>query len=225
MSNARWPRYRLSLSRRTSVFSAMTCWKAVVRVRPATTSPRDTSQPRSKRLACSRQRETTATSKQVPLLETKPDVAATTVVLEGPGAPPQALVFGRDFSTTGQPFESAVDVTAPLVFMGYGVEAPELKHDDYRAADVKGKIAVLLFGAPSKFPATSRAHYASAIVKAETAARHGAVGIVRLASPRIRETLSMAADGCGRATRGAVLGRIAMAHRRMHFVNCGSMSG
>jgi Zn-dependent M28 family amino/carboxypeptidase len=123
----------------------------------------------------------------VPLLETKPDAAATTVVVEGPGAPPQALVFGRDFSTTGQPFEPAVDFTAPLVFVGYGVEAPELKHDDYQAADVKGKIAVLLFGAPSKFPATSRAHYASGLVKAETAAQHGAVGIVWLASPEFEK--------------------------------------
>jgi hypothetical protein len=94
---------------------------------------------------------------KVPLLETKPDVAATTIVLEGPGAPPQALVFGRDFSTTGQPFEPAVDFTAPLVFVGYGVEAPELKHDDYQAVDVKGKIAVLAGSFSSGKPVVSSA--------------------------------------------------------------------
>jgi len=119
---------------------------------------------------------------QVPLLETKPNVSRTSAALELPGEAPVALVYGRDYVTRGQAFEAEVDLAAPLVFLGYGIEAPELKHDDYRTSDVRGKIAVVLSGAPAAFPATARAHYGSGFVKAEAAAKHGAVGVVGIAS-------------------------------------------
>ena len=120
---------------------------------------------------------------RVPLLETKPDTARTTVTIESPRQSTETLVYGRDFVTTGDPFETAVTLAAPLVFVGYGIEAPELEHDDYSTIDVKGKIVVSLFGGPARFPATSRAHYSNGLVKAEAAARHGAVGFFNLSSP------------------------------------------
>jgi hypothetical protein len=69
-------------------------------------------------------------------------------------------------------------VTAPLVFVGFGVTAPERSYDDYRDVDAKGKIVVLLTGAPSSFPAAERAHYASSRLKRENAVGRGAVGIL-----------------------------------------------
>jgi hypothetical protein len=67
-------------------------------------------------------------------------------------------------------------VTAPLVFVGFGVSAPERGYDDYDGVDAKGKIVVLLTGGPPSFPPAERAHYASPRVKRENAVRRGAVG-------------------------------------------------
>lgn len=75
-------------------------------------------------------------------------------------------------------WQERVDVTAPLVFAGYGVTAPELGYDDYAGLDVKGRIVVLLNNAPGRFPSEPRAHYASTEQKIVNAARHGAVGVI-----------------------------------------------
>jgi Zn-dependent M28 family amino/carboxypeptidase len=71
-----------------------------------------------------------------------------------------------------------VELTAPLVFAGFGVEAPELGRRDYTGLDVAGKIAVVLSGAPDAFPANQRAHHGSRRTQAEVAAARGAVGLV-----------------------------------------------
>ena len=47
---------------------------------------------------------------------------------------------------------AVTDVTAPLVFAGYGIVSPLLEHDDYAGLDVAGKIVLLLSGMPSDFP-------------------------------------------------------------------------
>src|SRR5580700_5203936 len=46
------------------------------------------------------------------------------------------------------------DVSAPSVFVGFGVTAPDQKYDDYAGVDVRGKIVVGFYGAPSTFPST-----------------------------------------------------------------------
>ena len=70
------------------------------------------------------------------------------------------------------------EVTAPLVFVGFGVTAPEHGYDDYRGVDTKGKIIVLLTGAPASFPNTERAHFATRQTKRDNAVAHGAVGML-----------------------------------------------
>lgn len=67
---------------------------------------------------------------------------------------------------------------APAVFVGYGVHAPALGHDDYAGLDVRGKIVVLLLGAPKTFASNPRAYYSTTEVKLEAAAAHGAAGLV-----------------------------------------------
>ncbi|ODS64321.1 MAG: hypothetical protein ABS41_03255 [Arenimonas sp. SCN 70-307] len=74
-------------------------------------------------------------------------------------------------------------VTAPLVFVGQAVHAPELGHDDFAGVDVAGKIAVYFSGAPSTFPNTQRAFHASGRQKMEALAARGAVGAVSLGNP------------------------------------------
>jgi hypothetical protein len=84
----------------------------------------------------------------------------------------------RDYAPTANFVAPRAEVTAPLVLAGFGVTAPERGYDDYRGLDVKGKIVVLLTGAPSSFPPAERAHYANSRTKRENAVRRGAVGIL-----------------------------------------------
>jgi hypothetical protein len=72
---------------------------------------------------------------------------------------------------------------APMVFVGQGVVAPELDHDDLEGVDVRGKVAVLLSNAPSRFPTDQRAFYADYGEKARELERRGAVGVISVGDP------------------------------------------
>jgi Zn-dependent M28 family amino/carboxypeptidase len=74
---------------------------------------------------------------------------------------------------------------APLVFVGYGVTAPERGWDDYKNADVRGKIAVMLINDPdfdgpaaADFGGKAMTYYGRWTYKYEEAARHGAAGVM-----------------------------------------------
>ena len=71
-----------------------------------------------------------------------------------------------------------VEVTAPVVYVGYGVTVPEFDHDDYAGVDVRGKIILMFRGAPSSLPHNERAHYSSSRMKWRNAADRGVVGIL-----------------------------------------------
>lgn len=75
------------------------------------------------------------------------------------------------------------DVSAPVVFVGFGVTAPDQKYDDYAGLDVHGKIVAGIYGAPSTFPSTERAYYSDGVVKAKNALAHGAVGVIGISLP------------------------------------------
>ncbi len=76
-----------------------------------------------------------------------------------------------------------IDVDAPVVFVGFGVTAPEQNYDDYAGMDVRGKVVALLGNAPVRFSSTLRAYYADGFVKVKNAVAHGAVGGLVLLSP------------------------------------------
>lgn len=104
-------------------------------------------------------------------------------VLKAPSGAQTPLVFGDDVMP-GKPIGPAErQVSAPLVFVGYGVVAPEHKRDDYKGLDVKGKIVVVLQGAPSSFQTEERAYYANGRTKRAQAAAHGAVGLISVYLP------------------------------------------
>jgi hypothetical protein len=73
-------------------------------------------------------------------------------------------------------------LTAPIVFAGFGIVAPELGHDDYASLDARGKVVLLLTGAPPAFPSEQRAYYSSGEHKQAAAVAHGAVGMLSLKS-------------------------------------------
>lgn len=101
------------------------------------------------------------------------------------GAPKLTLNFGgKDtvMSDTAQVLvrpslgDKAVNLTAPMVFAGFGFDRPELGFDDYRGLDVKGKIVVVLSGFPKGTPSELGAHLNSD--KAVMAMKRGAVAVI-----------------------------------------------
>ncbi|MEQ1514222.1 MAG: M28 family metallopeptidase [Lysobacteraceae bacterium] len=73
---------------------------------------------------------------------------------------------------------------APAVFVGQGVYAPELKHDDFAGLDVRGKVAVLFSGAPARFDNDRRAFYSASREKLRALAERGAIGAVFVNTPQ-----------------------------------------
>jgi Zn-dependent M28 family amino/carboxypeptidase len=88
------------------------------------------------------------------------------------------LVFGADYLVRGNALAANLAVDAPLVFVGYGLVAPEHGRDDYRGLNVKGKIVVALSGSPKFLQSEERAYYTNARTKLAAALAHGAVGFV-----------------------------------------------
>src|SRR5437016_4670207 len=113
----------------------------------------------------------------VPMRAAKLEESASTLTVDGkPLAIRKDCLIAPDFA------RQSIEVTAPVVLAGFGVTAPELKYDDYRDVDVRGRIVLLISGAPKTFPNDQRAYYSSGEVKRRNAAAHGAVGILNLAS-------------------------------------------
>ncbi|WP_209613063.1 MULTISPECIES: M28 family metallopeptidase [Sphingomonas] len=102
------------------------------------------------------------------------------VVLTGAGAGPRTLVFGEDYVPGAVASAAQTALDAPVVFVGYGLVAPNYRRDDYAGVDVRGKIVALFAGAPNSFQSEERAHFQSVATKAVIAAQHGAVGVVVL---------------------------------------------
>jgi Zn-dependent M28 family amino/carboxypeptidase len=92
----------------------------------------------------------------------------------------ESLVYGQDFLFRPCFYQPVSAVTAPLVFVGYGVYAPELHYDDYGKTDVKGCIVVILDAAPAIFPSNERAYFSSTATKYAEAVKRGAVGVINL---------------------------------------------
>ncbi|WHI51171.1 M28 family metallopeptidase [Microbulbifer sp. MLAF003] len=91
--------------------------------------------------------------------------------------------FGEDFIAGPSAVSERSSLEADLVFVGYGIEAPEYNLNDYAGLNVQGKVAVILSGRPESLPSEVGAHYASSRNKRETAARHGAVGYITVYTP------------------------------------------
>ncbi|MBD1397749.1 M20/M25/M40 family metallo-hydrolase [Pontibacter sp. JH31] len=88
------------------------------------------------------------------------------------------LTYNKDFSIYPHAEEPEVTVEAPLVFAGYGISAPDLGYDDYAGIDAKGKIVVVMRGAPTSFPSTVSAYSRDMMTVLKTAAEKGAVGVL-----------------------------------------------
>ena len=75
------------------------------------------------------------------------------------------------------------DVDAEIVYVGYGIEAPEYNWDDYKGVDVSGKVLLMLVNEPPSddprfFKGKALTYYGRWTYKYEEAARKGAVGVI-----------------------------------------------
>jgi Zn-dependent M28 family amino/carboxypeptidase len=98
----------------------------------------------------------------------------------------QSLTQGEQIAVrAAQDGTTAIDIRkAPLVFAGYGVNAPERGWDDFKGVDLKGKIAVVLINDPDfdggegDFGGKAMTYYGRWTYKYEEAARQGALGLL-----------------------------------------------
>ena len=91
-----------------------------------------------------------------------------------------AFEHGKQVIIGASANEPHLDLTAPLVFVGYGIDNEALKINDYAGLDVKGKIVVLLRGYPTGMASEEGAHLSA--TKAQMAQAHGAIGVITLAT-------------------------------------------
>lgn len=106
--------------------------------------------------------------------------------------PPKQLTFSKGESTlqfknyddyimvSGQPVAQTSIKDAEIVFVGYGIQAPEYQWDDFADVDVKGKIVLIMnndpAGDPKMFAGRTRLYYGRWDYKYEKAAEMGAIG-------------------------------------------------
>ena len=92
-----------------------------------------------------------------------------------------AMSFGPDYVVNNPRHSAVVDIDAPIVFVGYGITAPEFGWDDYAGVDVKGKVVLIIVGDPPSddpkfFGGKALTYYGRWTYKYEQAARMGAIG-------------------------------------------------
>ncbi|MDF2604867.1 M28 family metallopeptidase [Sphingomonas sp.] len=119
---------------------------------------------------------------EVPLVAYKPEGEGKLGITRGGTTLP--LTYGTDYVPSANPRAKETNLSAPVVFVGYGIVAPQYGRDDYRGVDVKGKIVAFVSGSPSKMTGEERAWLGSPTTKARFAAERGAVGTITLVTPR-----------------------------------------
>jgi hypothetical protein len=102
-----------------------------------------------------------------------------TITISGPGGE-KKFVHKKDVTVGISSREPKVDISAPLVFVGYGIVDSRFGIDDYAGLDVKGKIIVTLRGFPKGLPSEEGAHMSA--IKYQVAEKHGAIGGVSIAT-------------------------------------------
>ncbi|NHZ98934.1 M28 family peptidase [Massilia sp. CCM 8734] len=106
------------------------------------------------------------------------------VALEA-GGKAQSLAFGKDWVWAPGDARDVHAMDAELVFVGYGITAPEEGWDDYKGVDVKGKVVVMMVNdpaptaaEPNRFNGKGLTYYGRWTYKFEEAARQGAAGVL-----------------------------------------------
>jgi Zn-dependent M28 family amino/carboxypeptidase len=93
------------------------------------------------------------------------------------------LAYGSEIVSKDETGQTSAEIDAPIVFVGYGIHAPEYSWDDYAGVDLKGKIALVIVNEPPSdderfFKGKALTYYGRWTYKYEEASRRGAVGVL-----------------------------------------------
>ena len=96
---------------------------------------------------------------------------------------PQNLMYGTQIVSIDETGQPSAQIDAPIVFIGYGIHAPEYNWDDYAGVDLKGKIALVIVNEPPSddvkfFKGKALTYYGRWMYKYEEASRRGAIGVL-----------------------------------------------
>ncbi|HEY6945247.1 MAG TPA: M28 family peptidase, partial [Candidatus Acidoferrum sp.] len=110
-------------------------------------------------------------------MKTLPETTFTLIPATGQPVPLKNL---DDFVTSNESQTESADIDAPIVFVGYGITAPEYHWDDYKGYDLRGKVALLFVSEPISddpkfFKGKALTYYGRWTYKFEETARRGAV--------------------------------------------------
>jgi Zn-dependent M28 family amino/carboxypeptidase len=98
------------------------------------------------------------------------------------------LAYGDEIVAKDQTGQATAEIDAPIVFVGYGIDAPEYRWNDYagpdgKDIDVKGKVVLVIVNEPPSndekfFKGKALTYYGRWTYKYEEAARRGAAGVL-----------------------------------------------
>src|SRR3989441_2420182 len=99
------------------------------------------------------------------------------------GSPADSLAYRDAFVAWGERPEADIAANGEVVFVGYGIRAPEWQWDDYKGADLHGKVLLMLVNDPGLVDSTVflgkiLTYYGRWTYKLEEAARQGAAGAI-----------------------------------------------
>ena len=119
----------------------------------------------------------------VPLIAVHTDVDKTSFTFVPTSGAPIQLKYGEDYVTKDETGAPSASIDAPIVFVGYGIDAPEYQWNDFAGVDVKGKILLVIVNEPPSnddhfFQGKALTYYGRWTYKYEEAARKGAAGVL-----------------------------------------------
>ncbi len=123
----------------------------------------------------------------VQMIGSRPDPSTKLTVKSGAGD--AEFKFGDDFVGGTDLEQTEVPVNGEVIFVGYGVRAPENNWDDYKGLDVRGKVLLMMVNDPPATPSEPNlfggktlTYYGRWTYKYEEAARRGAAGVILIHS-------------------------------------------
>ncbi len=120
---------------------------------------------------------------QVQMIGSKTDPGTRLMVKSSGGD--SEFKFGDDFVGGTDLEQTEIPISGEIIFVGYGVSAPESNWDDYKGLDVRGKVLMMMVNDPPATPAEPNlfggkglTYYGRWTYKYEEAARRGAAGVL-----------------------------------------------
>jgi Zn-dependent M28 family amino/carboxypeptidase len=119
---------------------------------------------------------------KVPMVGITTDDTTTMSLVPNTGEPID-LVYRKDYVAADETGEYQEQINSNIVWMGYGIDAPEFNWNDYKDVDVKGKVLLMLVNEPPSedpkfFGGKALTYYGRWTYKFEEAARKGAIGVI-----------------------------------------------